>query len=143
MLEVVELELTGAEVKRIKRNVPKKVDVNVNIDKITRKAPNAVVLDFTYAVDYKPQVAKLQICGVAYCRDTPTNIKRLFAEYKKRKMVPLELGAGAVNMINANAGLNSVFLVRPFNLLPSFMPPMIALERGGPAARTPARKAKK
>jgi hypothetical protein len=52
MLEVMEIEFTGAEVKRIKRNVPNEVDVNVNIDKITRKDNGAVTLDFTYAVDY-------------------------------------------------------------------------------------------
>ena len=128
MLEVLNIVFTGGEVKRMKHNVPESVDVNINIDKITKREANVVTLDFTYEVDYKPNVALLKITGQAYCRDTPDNIKKAMAAHKKNKILPMEFGTRAINMINANAGLNSVFIIRPFNLLPSFMPPMIATE---------------
>jgi hypothetical protein len=44
-------------------------------------------------------------------------------------------------MINANAGINSIFLIRPFNLLPPFMPPLIA-EEGAPTSVKPKKKKK-
>ena len=128
MLEVVEIALLGGEVKKPQRAVPKSVDTMVKIDKITKKGDNSVILDFTYSIDYRPKVAKVKITGQAFCRDTPANIKKMISEHKKKKTIPNEIGATAINMINANAGLNAVFLIRPFNLLPPFMPPMIVPE---------------
>ncbi|MCI0504249.1 hypothetical protein L0Y65_06095 [Candidatus Micrarchaeota archaeon] len=128
MLEVMGLAFKGGEVKKAKDGVPANIDININIDKITQKTPDGVILEFTYAVDYKPDVGALRIHGEAYCKDTPENLKKMLAEYKKAKVVPMEFGATAINMINANAGMNSIFLLRPFNLLPPFMPPLIATE---------------
>ena len=54
--------------------------------------------------------------------------KPILAEFKKKKALPPELASNAINMINANAGINIVFLVRPFNLAPPFMPPPIFAE---------------
>jgi hypothetical protein len=128
MLEVMGLIFRGGEVRRPKEGVPTGIDVNVNVDKIIQKTPEGVVLEFTYAVDYKPDLGSLRISGEAFCRDRPDNIKKMLAEYKKKKAVPMEFGATAINMINANAGMNSIFLLRPFNMLPPFMPPLIASE---------------
>ena len=128
MFEVMGLVLTGAEVKRKRRDVPGQVEVDVAIDKITKKDDRNVILDFSYTVSYKPNVAKLKVTGEAYCVDSPENIKKAMAAFKKSKLLPMEYGASVLNMINANAGLNSVFIIRPFNLLPPFMPPLIAEE---------------
>ncbi|MEW6035268.1 MAG: hypothetical protein AB1529_01530 [Candidatus Micrarchaeota archaeon] len=128
MLEVMGLTFRGGEVKKQKDGVPSGVEVNVNIEKITQKTPEAVLMEWSYTVDYKPDVGSVKIMGEAYCRDTPDNIKRMLADFKKKKSMSMEFGATAINMINANAGMNSIFLVRPFNLLPPFMPPLIATE---------------
>jgi hypothetical protein len=128
MLEVMGLVFRGGEVKKAKDGVPAGIDINVNVDKITQKAPDGVILEFTYAVDYKPDIGSLRMRGEAFCRDNPENIKRMLVEYKKNKIVPMEFGATAINMINANAGMNSIFMLRPFNMLPPFMPPLIATE---------------
>ncbi|MBD3210884.1 hypothetical protein GF318_05895 [Candidatus Micrarchaeota archaeon] len=128
MLEVLNIVFNGGEVKRMEHNVPESVNVNVNIDKVTLKDPNQALLDFTYSIDYKPKVARLKITGQAYCRDTKENLKKMHAAFKKKKVMPMEYGARVVNMINANAGMNSIFLIRPFNLLPPFMPPMLTTE---------------
>lgn len=125
-MEVVGLVLTGAEVRRPTQDVPASVEVNVNVDRITPKTPERVLLDFTYSVDYKPNAGMLRITGIADCRDSADNIREMLAEYKKKKIVPMEYGASVINMINANAGLNGIFVIRPFNLLPPFMPPMLA-----------------
>jgi hypothetical protein len=130
MMEVLNIVLTGGEVKRLKHDVPESVEINVNIDKITKKEADLAILDFTYQVDYKPKVAMLRMTGQAYCRENPATIKKIMAEHKKTKRLPMEHGARVINMINANVGLHSIFLIRPFNLMPPFMPPMLTQEPG-------------
>lgn len=125
-MQVIELMLTGAEVKRSRSHVPTKIAVNINIEKLTPRDANTVVADFTYAISYLPDVATVKVFGMAHCKDTAENIKKVLAEHKKTKVVPMDLGATLLNMVNANAGLNSIFLIRPFNLLPPFMPPLIS-----------------
>jgi hypothetical protein len=132
MLEVLQILFNGAEVKKLSENLPNGVDVKVDVEKINPQAPDAVMLDFTYTINYKPSVASVVISGQAFCRDTPENVKKLLADFKKKKELPVEFGAAAINMINANAGMNSIFLIRPFNLLPPFMPPIMVVE---PAAK--------
>lgn len=125
MLEIMQILFNGAEVKKLKDGLPSGVDVKIDVEKITAREPDAVMLEFTYSVNYKPGVGEVKIMGEAFCRDTPDNIKRLTDEFKKKKEVPADLGAAAINMINANCGMNSIFLIRPFNLLPPFMPPLL------------------
>jgi hypothetical protein len=140
MLEMVEFVLLGGEVKRTSPGVPKNVSVDVNVDRITPKTPDSVLLEFTYAVDYAPAVGMVRITGQAICRDTPDNIRKMLAEYKKKKSLPNEYGSSVINMINASAGLNSIFLIRPFNLLPPFMPPLINAEKTGPEKQSASKK---
>jgi hypothetical protein len=125
MFDVLEISLTGGEVKRMKEGTPAGVQVDISIDRVVPKTTDSVVLEFTYAVDYKPDYAKVRISGEVVCRDTPDNVRKAIAEFKKKKSLPEDISGNLVNMINENAGLNSVFLVRPFNLLPPFMPPMM------------------
>ncbi len=129
MLEMREMWLSGAEVKRMEgTGVPSSIQINLGIDKVTENGSGSLMLDFTYMVDYKPAYAMVKVTGRANCYDNPENIKRILAEFKKKKALPPELASNAINMINANAGINIVFLVRPFNLAPPFMPPPIFAE---------------
>jgi hypothetical protein len=127
MLELVQMALNSGEVKKITNGVPKEVQVNLDIDKMTTQTPDTLLLEFTYTIDYKPGVGIMKFTGEALCRDSPDNVKKILAEYKKKKMIPYELGANAVNMINANVGMNSIFVLRPFGLIPHFMPPPISV----------------
>lgn len=135
MLDVIGLRLNEADIKVLKPEVPESVNVNLKVDKISIKKGTAT-LDFTYTIDYAPKVARCIVRGSAFCRDNPANMKKLTASWKK-KVLPPELGANVVNVINANVGMNSVFLTRPFNLAPPFMPPVVA-----PPETLPRRKKK-
>jgi hypothetical protein len=140
MLEVMGLVLTGGDVKRFNAKVPASVAVNVQVTKMTKKDMKNVIVDFTYTIDYKPKVAHLKITGKAYCQDHPNNIKKAMLEFSRKKYLPMEHGASVINMINANAGMNSIFLIRPFNLLPPFMPPLITTEGKATPAKTKTKK---
>jgi hypothetical protein len=127
MLELVQMALNGAEVKKMSNGIPKEVQVNLDIEKLTTQTPDTLMLEFTYKIEYKPGVGVLKFTGDALCRDSPENVKKIIAEFKKKKMIPYELGANAINMINANVGMNSIFILRPFGLIPHFMPPPISV----------------
>ena len=126
MLQVMGLVLTSGQVKLHRRDVPASVDVDIKITKMTKQDSQNVALEFEYNITYKKNVATVKVTGIANCRDNAENIKKALSYYKKKKALPPELGAGVINMINANAGLNSIFLIRPFNLIPPFMPPALA-----------------
>ncbi len=145
MLEVMGLVLTGGDVKRFNAKVPASVAVNVQVTKMTKQDQKNVLVEFAYTIDYKPKVAHLKITGRAYCQDHPDNIKKAILEFNKKKYLPMEHGASVINMINANAGMNSIFLIRPFNLLPPFMPPLITTEgkESAPARTSSKKKIKK
>jgi len=145
MLDIQSLIFTGGEVKRTGHHVPRSVDVKVKINEIDKKEENLVMLDFTYSIDYNPDIGMVKIHGKAYCSDTPANIKDMIQKYEKTNIFPEEYGARVVNMINANAGMNSIFLIRPFNLLPPFTPPPIASEQAvaKPVAKPKKSKSKK
>lgn len=143
MFEVMGLVLTGGDVKRYNAKVPSSVAVNVEVTKMEKQDDANVMLDFEYTIDYRPKIAYLKITGRAYCKDHPNNIKKALAEFKKKKFLPMEFGASVINMINANAGMNSIFLIRPFNLIPPFMPPLITTEGSSKSAPAKKRKRKK
>ncbi len=142
MLEAINLVFTKAEVERTKGAVPTGVEVKLNVDNITLRDDVSVTMDFTYTVSYLPEIGRVKIVGKAYCQDTADNIKRVMTEFKKNKTMPGDLGGAALNSININAAINSIFLIRPFNLAPPFMPPPIVPQAAKPPAPAPSSKPK-
>lgn len=142
MLEMMNLVFTGGEVKRMKPTAPAAVDVNVEIKNVTKKDAAHVHVDFVYSIDYKPKVAWVKLFGFAYCNDTPENIKKILAEFKKKKNISLDHAARLINVINANAGMNAVFMLRPFAIVPPFMPPPMIKEPAPSKTAKPKKKKK-
>lgn len=125
MLEVLGMQLTEANVKIMNEGIPEELKVNLNIDRVTKHDDSNVVLEFSYQVEYAPALAAVFVRGIAFCRDTPQNIKKTLEAWRSKKGIPPELGGAALNMINANVAVNTIFLIRPFNLVPHFMPPPV------------------
>lgn len=123
----MQVMLNGAEVKKLSNDVPKEVSVNLDVEKLTARTPDTLIVEFVYSIEYKPSVGMMKFMGEALCRDSPDNVKKILAEYKKTKMISYEMGANAINMINANVGMNAIFVLRPFGLIPHFLPPPISV----------------
>ncbi len=145
MLEVLGMKLTEAHVGVVNEGVPGELKVNLGIDKITKHDDSNVVLEFSYNVQYLPDLAVVDVKGIAFCRDTPANIKKLLDSWRNKKELQADLGGAAINMINANAAINTLFLIRPFNLVPHFMPPPVfgGAPPPGPGKAKPKKTAKK
>src|SRR4030042_3943969 len=116
MLEVVSLNFTGADVRKDREGVPEGIEVSVTVDSITKQGDEELIGDWTYVVDYKPDIGVVRLTGDALCRDTPANIDKVMKAFEKDKEFPAELGVDVLNMINANASINCIFIIRPFNL---------------------------
>lgn len=142
MLEVLGMKLTEAHVGVMNEGVPEELKVNFGIDKVTKHDESNVILEFSYNVQYMPDQAVVNVKGVAFARDTPSNIKKLLDSWRSKKEVPSELAGAAINMINANAAINTLFLIRPFNLVPHFMPPPIFTSEETPVPEKQKTKAK-
>ncbi len=143
MLELLGLRLTASEIYVITDEITQSFDVNLNIEQVTKHDDENVSLVFTYLIKYLPDVASVKLRGIAYCRDKPQNVKSLMGVWEKKKEVPPEMGAEAVNMINANVSITALMLTRPFNLLPHFMPPPIFVPSMGAPARAMKKKTAK
>ena len=142
MLEVLGMKLTEADVRMVNEGVPAELKVNLSIDNITKHDEFNVVLSYTYVVNYLPDMAVVTVRGIAFCRDTKENISTLLEAWRKKREIPENLGGAAVNMINANTAVNTLFLIRPFNLVPHFMPPPVYVEGPPPKGAGPKAKAK-
>jgi hypothetical protein len=129
MLELIGLSFKTAEINKEKEGVPTGIEVTVSVDSISRESEEEVLLYWTYSIVYNPDIGTVKIRGEAFCHDTPDEIEKLITAYTKDKIFPQAQGTDVLNMINANASINSIFLIRPFNLLPPFTPPLISEEK--------------
>jgi len=144
MMKLMGLVLTGADVKKASSTIPKSVNVDLAVTKITKKDATTITLDFAYVINYLPKIPRVKLTGHAYCQDSAPNIRKALLTYKKTKKLPFEIAGEVLNMINANAGMNAIFLIRPFNMLPPFMPPLITKETAAPkTVKMKSRKSKK
>lgn len=131
---------TKAEISRMKEGIPKGVEVRLNVDAMDPVDNNSLTMGFTYLVTYLPEMALVRVAGKANCRDSPENIKRALMEFRKNKALPADLGATALNMINTNTAVNVIFFIRPFGLMPPFVPPPIIPAAAITAAASPPAK---
>lgn len=137
MLQVFEIRFNSAEVRRLAPKFPSKIDVDVGIDRVSRRDPTSLAMDFTYSVKYHPEVATVKLQGIAMCNGTPDVIAEVLSEYEKTGKVPERLGANVINMVNTSAGLNTVFFMRTFNLIPPFIPPPLMKPGLPPGRKSP------
>jgi len=143
VLEVLGIRLTEAHIGIMNEGAPAELGVDLSIERITKVDESDVTLEFNYSVQYQPNLAVVNIRGIAFCRDTVANIKKLLETWRKKKEVSGEIAGPAINMINANVGVNSLFLMRPFDLAPHFMPPPIFAQGKAPVKKKEKKIAKK
>ena len=146
MLEILGMRFTAAEVVVVTENPTQSVEVGLKIENIMKHDDATVSIVFAYHLNYLPDVASVRLKGIAFCTDTPQNVKHLVEAWEKKKEVPPELCASAINMINANASVTALFLTRPFGLVPHLMPPPLFMapgEAGMPEEKKGGKKAHK
>lgn len=125
MLEVISMNFTGAEVRKQREGVPENIEVSVIVDSLTKQSDEELLIDWSYVVDYKPDIGTVRLTGDVLCRDTPANVEKVMKKFEKDNEFSGELGTDVLNMINANASINCIFIIRPFNLFPPFTPPLL------------------
>ncbi len=123
MLQVTKTEFSGVELKKARDMPPTQIDSTVSIANVRQMSTTSVLLEFVYTVNYLPNIATFNIYGQAVCFDTKENIQDVLDQYKREATVSTKLVGDAINIINANAALNSIFVIRPFGLVPPFAPP--------------------
>lgn len=125
MLELIGMRFTAAEIVVVGEGIPERLDTGIDIEKVTKHDDNTISLVFDYYIGYAPDVASVKLRGIAFCGDDPKNVKKLLDSWGKKKEIPSELAANAINMINANAAVSALIITRPFNLMPHYLPPPV------------------
>ena len=126
-MEINGVMLTGTEAKRTREGLIAGVDLNINIENVDIKSNGEVTLNFTYTANYRPDMGYLKMTGNVVGKSDKEEGKKLAEEYKKTKRLPADIGEPILNMINATAGINGIFVARAINLAPPIIPARISL----------------
>ncbi|MGV8085761.1 MAG: hypothetical protein ACP5N9_05935 [Candidatus Bilamarchaeum sp.] len=125
MLEIVGLKLSMANVEKKSDRIPRIVDVSLDIEKVYAHTDGSLAVEFLYKVEYGPDCSTLKVGGLGFFRGDSELVGRAITEFRKSKKLSGELQMMISNPIGAEVGLNSIFILRPFGIMPHFLPPPI------------------
>jgi hypothetical protein len=102
--------------------------VAVNLDINGMKVDGSGLrIDFSYAVDYKPGVARLKFHGYTTVGGTRTELDKIEKEWKKDKTIPSSLAEPLINIITFNAETNGVLVAKAINIVPPLLAPKLEI----------------
>ncbi len=126
-MDINGITLNGTEAKRTKEGLIAGIDLNITIDNVDVKSSGDVTISFTYSANYRPEIGYLKMSGYIGGKSDKEESKRITDEFKKSKHLPLDISEPLLNMINATAGINGIFVARALNLSPPIIPARISL----------------
>lgn len=102
------------------------MDINLAIDdvkemKVEGNAPHRAKVDFTYMVDYRPNMAKLHLKGYVVMNGEKEEIGQICSKWQKEKRLERKLTEDLTNLINFNAEVNGVLVCKALNLMPPLL----------------------
>jgi len=98
------------------------VAVDLNIKEMKFNAGD-LRIDFSYAVDYQPGVARLRFDGYTLIGGTRAELDRIEKDWRKDKTLPKSLAEPLINVIAFNAETNGVLIAKAINIVPPLLAP--------------------
>lgn len=139
------MQIIGFTIKKIsaerKNPIKGKIEVNsdISIKDIQKESINisskpALKFDFVFIVDYKPQIASIEVAGSVVVLDENNETKKILSEWKKKKFnhpIKVPLFNFIMNKCNLKSLLLEEELMLPLHLpLPKFAPARQNQEQG-------------
>jgi hypothetical protein len=132
------IEFKSGDIMRRGLVAPKRIDTDISIEDARISDGNHLTIDFAYTALYDPDNSHIKMRGVAgFLGD---DAKALLNKWKKSGNMEGDSGLMVLNAINYHASMNSVLIVKSFNMVPPIMLPEISF--GGKKASAP-KKSKK
>jgi hypothetical protein len=104
-----------------------KLAVNVDISDLKVNG-DGLRIDFSYAVDYQPGIAKLKFDGYALLGGTRAELDSAQNGWKKDRSLPRDIAEPLVNIIKFSAETNGVLVAKALNMVPPLLAPKIDLK---------------
>lgn len=102
------------------------VAVDLNINEMKMNAGD-LRIDFSYAVDYQPGVARLRFDGYALIGGPRGELDGIEKGWKKDKTLPKSLAEPLINVITFNAETNGVLIAKAINIVPPLLAPKMEI----------------
>lgn len=125
-MDILAVKFNGIDATRTENLTVREVDANLNISHFEPKKNRTAFVRFAYMLTFKPDVGHLILNGYVVVRDTQKELKRITNYWKKNKRLPQDVEAPLTNMISASATISSVFAGHVVDLMPPFIPPVLA-----------------
>jgi len=100
--------------------------VNLDINDLRFKGDELRV-EFSYTVDYKPDIARMKFDGYALLAGSRSDLDKVEKEWKKDKTLPKSVGEPLINVISFNAQTNGVLVAKAINIVPPLMSPKLEM----------------
>ena len=105
----------------------KSISVDMSIDDVERRSDTELVLDFSYNVDYKEDVAKLLFRGHLFLEGEKKELDKYVSSWRGEKKLPKELTAPLANIITFTSEVNGVLVSRAIGIPAPVVPPDVKL----------------
>ena len=110
-----------------KKDIKEKIEIksNIDINNIKKEAidvvkdKNTVKIDFTFTINYTPEIAELSFSGTIVLILDDKDYKQVLKEWKKKKL-PDNIRTPLFNLIMTRSSLRALQLEEEINLPPHF-----------------------
>jgi len=110
---------------------PIKINTNLNLINVEKKAEDFLEVPFVLTVNYNPSIAQISLKGRAYVKGSKDEISKVYQEYKEKKPPPPIVVQSISNVVF----VESVLISRTLNI-----PPPIPLPQIPPTKKPPKEK---
>lgn len=110
---------------------PIKINTNLNLINVEKKAEDFLEVPFVLTVNYNPSIAQISLKGRAYVKGSKDEISKVYQGYKEKKPPPPIVVQSISNVVF----VESVLISRTLNI-----PPPIPLPQIPPTKKPPKEK---
>lgn len=135
-MQIIGFSLNKIAIERKEKQQGKlEIKQNINIDNISKDKINlsegeVIKIDFTFNVDYNPDLAKLEIKGQTVLLPDKEEIKDIFKDWKK-KQVSEKFRVPLFNFIMGKCNIKALELEDELNLPPHLPMPRLSPKKEG------------
>jgi len=127
MVEYKGVRFFKTEAESLKDEPFTSISVEMAINNVTRKSRTELIVEFSYNVDYKENVAKLGLSGYLFLSGDEKELDKYILGWRKDKKLPRELAGPLANIITFSSEVNGVLIARALGIPAPIIPPNIKL----------------
>ena len=126
------------EAKRDKMDVPKGMNMNVNVEDVAANK-DEITVQYLFTVTYNENIGSIKIRGVMHAKEDAKRAKEIAKEWKENKKLPDDFVELIMNYVSYVGGVAGTFFSQPLGLnAPLMLMPIRVKPPEGPAPQLQA-----